>query len=222
MRIFLPYTILALVATLTAIICCFVEGESDLTLKRNLHNGAASTTGGFSRNKRAMRLTDTEREELKQRRQLQEDNEFLNDLEDWKHAWNFLHVVVFPNNPVVVPQVQTGLGPGQILASNADVNNIRGNQVGRAKQACIRSTNFVCTWTVFSASITKSGCDIMLQGIFVPTDPLTSFGVPVDQFAAIVGGTGPCRGITGEVKISPRSLAFPTEYDFEFYYIIRG
>jgi hypothetical protein len=181
-------------------------------------------------NKNLRLLTEEDRESMKEdwhrleeerERELYEDNDYLNDLESWKHAWNYLHVVVTPKNPTVVPDNLSVDIPGQVLVDNAQVANIRGNTVGRAKQGCIRSTNFVCTWTVFLASITKSGCDVMLQGLSIPTSALTTFGVPTTQFVAIVGGTGPCRGITGEVKISPRTLALITEFDFEFYYIIR-
>lgn len=99
----------------------------------------------------------------------------------------------------------TGPNPGDTVVSNNPILNVRNQVVGNVQQSCIRSTNFVCTWTIFSASISSTGCDIYLQGIFIPTN-LKVFDTPLVQNAAITGGTGPCRGIRGEAVMSLRQL----------------
>lgn len=100
---------------------------------------------------------------------------------------------------------QTGPNPADTVVSNNPILNVRNQVVGNVQQTCIRSTNFVCTWTIFSASISSTGCDIYLQGIFIPTN-LKVFDTPLVQNAAITGGTGPCRGIRGEAVMSLRQL----------------
>lgn len=110
---------------------------------------------------------------------------------------------------------------GNILMQNNQMINSNGNQVGTMKMTCIRTTNFICTWTIFSARLGSDGCTFTAQGLFLPGGLANFENVPVVQYAAITGGTGQCRGITGEIKISPNQLqAVPQTWNYEVFYNI--
>jgi hypothetical protein len=127
--------------------------------------------------------------------------------------WLVLNLIVQYGNTQQQPS--SGVSPGDIVVTNNNIFNLRNQVVGNVQQSCIRSTNFVCTWTVFSASIASTGCDIYLQGLFIPASSQV-FSTPILQTAAITGGTGPCRGIRGEALMSIRQLQANTILLWDF------
>lgn len=133
--------------------------------------------------------------------------------------------VASPN--FIIPMQQGGSSPGigyligNILMQNNQMINSSGNQVGTMKMTCIRTTNFICTWTIFSARLGSEGCTFTAQGLFLPGGLANFENIPVVQYVAITGGTGQCRGITGEIKISPNQLqAVPQTWNYEVFYNI--
>ena len=86
--------------------------------------------------------------------------------------WSVLHLIVQAGNFFQSPS-GTGTNPGDTVVGNNNIFNARNQVTGYAQLSCIRSTNFVCTWTIFSASIATSGCDIYIQGFVVHCYPNT-------------------------------------------------
>lgn len=134
--------------------------------------------------------------------------------------WSVLHLIVQAGNFFQSPS-GTGTNPGDTVVGNNNIFNARNQVTGYAQLSCIRATNFVCTWTIFSASIATSGCDIYIQGTYIPAN-LKACNTPVLQTGAIVGGTGPCRGITGEAQYSIRGVPQvpPILWDYVLFYRI--
>lgn len=133
-------------------------------------------------------------------------------------SWAELNLIVQYTNFFQTPS--TGVNPADTVVTNNFILNGRSQVVGNVQQSCIRSTNFVCTWTIFSASISSTGCDIYLQGIFIPTSTQV-FNTPLVQNAAITGGTGPCRGIRGEAVMSLRQLPAGSILQWDYTLIYR-
>jgi hypothetical protein len=133
-------------------------------------------------------------------------------------SWVELNLIVQYTNLFQIPS--TGVNPADTVVTNNFILNGRNQVVGNVQQSCIRSTNFVCTWTIFSASISSTGCDIYLQGIFIPTSTQV-FNTPLVQNAAITGGTGPCRGIRGEAVMSLRQLPAGSILQWDYTLIYR-
>jgi len=130
-------------------------------------------------------------------------------------SWYYLPLIMLDES--LFDDAGTGGFTTLVFGQDNTLVNNQGMPIGRLKSTCIGSTNLQCTWTIWSALLGSQGCTFMAQGIYIKGD--SSFGIPPDQFVAITGGTGQCRGITGEIKISPRNLeAVPPTWDFEVFY----
>jgi hypothetical protein len=142
-----------------------------------------------------------------------ESNDYLETLAP-EISWYYLPLIMLDQTPAF----DSGKGfKNLVFGQDNTLVNTRGNPIGRLKNTCIASTNLQCTWTIWSALLGSQGCTFTAQGIYIRGEG--SFGVPPDQFVTITGGTGQCRGITGEIKISPRNLELiPPTWDFEVFY----
>lgn len=156
------------------------------------------------------------------------DDDFVSDSQRSKSSWYRLLLIVQEATQTITPVVST-TSPfagynyliGNILTQNNQMVNTYGNQVGTMRLTCIRTTNFVCSWTIFSARLGSQGCTFTAQGLFFPGGTGRFNDIPTVQYVTITGGTGQCRGITGEIKISPNQLqAVPPTWNYEVYYDI--
>jgi hypothetical protein len=155
-------------------------------------------------------------------------DDFVSETQSKRSRWYRLLLIVQESTQLIMPiQQPSSVFPGtsyligNILTQNNAMVNSNGNQVGTMKMTCIRTTNFICTWTIFSARLGSDGCTFTAQGIFLPGGMARFENIPVVQYVTITGGTGQCRGLTGEIKISPSQLqAVPQTWNYEVFYDI--
>jgi len=162
------------------------------------------------------------------------DEELERRLSEERFGWRKFTVVVGYANPLIVPQRQTALQPGDMYVADEYVFNSKQNDnVGRMYQRCILipnvggldPTTWECLWEFELQFRSAQPGKLSMQGPwfydtngFKDSEGLVNPLFPDKQYAVISGGTGAFVGVYGVGRIRPLDLlSIPPTLCYTFY-----